>query len=67
MWSFAIAMTHHCGRSTVTVFLAEIFEQPENTLREDGWWVIVTTDRGLYAPWLYEAIKQRRLASIHAY
>jgi hypothetical protein len=21
----------------------------------DGWWVIVTTDRGLYAPWLYEA------------
>jgi hypothetical protein len=34
MWSFAIAMTHHCGLSTVTVFLAEIFEQPENTLRE---------------------------------
>ncbi len=24
----------------------------------DGWWVIVTTDRGLYAPWLYEAIAQ---------
>ena len=24
----------------------------------DDWWVIVTTDRGLYAPWLYEAIQQ---------
>jgi hypothetical protein len=34
MWSFAIAMTHHCGLSTVTVFLAEILEQPENTVRE---------------------------------
>ncbi len=34
MWSFAIAMTHHCGLSTVTVFLAEILQQPENTVRE---------------------------------
>lgn len=34
MWSFAIAMTHFCGLSTVTVFLAEILEQPENTVRE---------------------------------
>lgn len=34
MWSFAIAMTHHCGLSTVTVFLAEMLEQPENTVRE---------------------------------
>ena len=34
MWSFAIAMTHCCGLSTVTVFLAEILEQPENNLRE---------------------------------
>lgn len=160
MWSFAIAMTHSCGLSTVTVFLASILEQPENTVRErlrqwycdsqtrngrkrsqieveqsfvpllrwilswwsssenslvlaadasslgqrftvlvisvvyrgcgipvawkilpaqekgswkphwlrllahlaDGipqdWWVIVTTDRGLYAPWFYEAIQQ---------
>ena len=32
MWSFAIAMTHCCGLSTVTVFLAEILEQPENNL-----------------------------------
>ncbi len=24
----------------------------------DDWWVIVTTDRGLYAPWLYEAIQE---------
>ena len=160
MWSFAIAMTHSCGLSTVTVFLAQIIEQPENTVRErlrqwycdgqtkegrkrsqidveqsfvpllrwilswwsssekslvlaadastlgqrftllvisvvyrgcgipvawkivsatkkgswkphwlkllenlqdgvpDNWWVLVTTDRGLYAPWFYEAIKQ---------
>ena len=160
MWSFAITMTHFCGVSTVTVFLAEILEQPENTVKErlrqwyldggekkgkkrsqidveqsfvpllswilswwsseekslvlaadastlgqrftllvisvvyrgcgipvawkiveatkkgscqphwlkllenlqdgvgDDWWVIVTTDRGLYAPWLYEAIKE---------
>ncbi len=34
MWSFGIAMTHVCGRSTVTVFLAEILEQPENTVKE---------------------------------
>lgn len=34
MWSCAIAMTHHCGLSTVTVFLAEMLEQPENTVRE---------------------------------
>ncbi len=27
-------MTHHCGLSTVTVFLAEILEQSENTVRE---------------------------------
>ena len=30
----AIAMTHFCGLSTVTVFLAEILEQPENTVKE---------------------------------
>lgn len=24
----------------------------------DDWWVIVTTDRGLYAKWLYEAIQE---------
>ena len=161
MWSFAIGMTHHCGLSTVTVFLAEILEQPENTVRErlrqwyfgkrdkkgkkrgqieveqsfapllswilswwsssekslvlaapastlgqrftllvisvvyrgcgipvawkivsatkkgswqphwlkllsklkdavpDEWWVIVTTDRGLYAPWFYQAIAEQ--------
>ena len=34
MWSFAIAMTHCCGLSTVTVFLAEMLEQSENTVRE---------------------------------
>ena len=25
---------------------------------EDDWWVIVTTDRGLYAKWLYDAISE---------
>lgn len=161
MWSFAIAMTHSCGLSTITVFLAQILEQPENTVKErlrqwyceaqtlksrkrsqidveesfvpllrwrlswwsssekslvlaadastlgqrftllvisvvyrgcgipiawkvvsatkkgswkppklkllenlenavpDDWWVIMTTDRGLYASWFYEAIKQK--------
>ena len=34
MGRFAIAMTHFCGLSTVTVFLAEILEQPENTVKE---------------------------------
>lgn len=34
MWSFAIAMTHFCGLSTVSVFIAEIVEQPENTVKE---------------------------------
>lgn len=34
MWSFAIAMTHCCGLSTVTVFLAQILDKPENTIRE---------------------------------
>ena len=33
-WRCAIAMTHFCGLSTVTVFLAEILEQPENTVKE---------------------------------
>ncbi len=34
MGRFAIAMTHFCGLSTVAVFLAEILEQPENTVKE---------------------------------
>ena len=34
MWSFAIAITHCCGLSTVTVFLAELLEKPENTVKE---------------------------------
>lgn len=34
MWSFAIAMTHCFGLSTVTVFLAQMLEQSENTVRE---------------------------------
>jgi hypothetical protein len=37
MGRFAIAMTHHCGLSTVTVFLAEILEKPENT---DPWLIV---------------------------
>lgn len=34
MWSFGIAITNYCGLSTVAVFLAQMLEQPENTLRE---------------------------------
>jgi len=34
MWSFAMAITHCCGLSTVTVFLAELLEKPENTVKE---------------------------------
>ena len=34
MWSLAIAMTHSCGLSTATVFLAEMLEQPENKITE---------------------------------
>jgi hypothetical protein len=34
MWSFAIAMTHCCGLSTVSVFLGQLLEQPENNIRE---------------------------------
>ncbi len=38
MWSFGIAMTHFCGLSTVTVFLAELFSKPENTIRRCTFW-----------------------------
>ncbi|NEO34553.1 MAG: transposase [Symploca sp. SIO3C6] len=34
MWSFGIAITQSCGLSTVSGFLAELFEQPRNTLRQ---------------------------------
>lgn len=34
MWSFAIAITHSCGLSTVTVFLAQILTRKENNVRE---------------------------------
>lgn len=34
MWSFAIAITHSCGLSTVTVFLAQLFNKPEGNVRE---------------------------------
>ena len=44
----------------------KLFEKLKDGVPDD-WWVIVTTDRGLYAPWLYEAIQQRLLASIHGY
>jgi hypothetical protein len=27
-------------------------------MKQKNWWVIVTTDRGLYAPWFYQAIQQ---------
>ena len=34
MWSFGIAITQCCGLSTVSGFLATLFEQPENTVRQ---------------------------------
>ena len=34
LWSFAIAMTHSCGLSTVTVFLGQILSRTENNIRE---------------------------------
>ena len=34
MWSFGMAVTHCCGLSTVTVFLAQLLGQKENNLRE---------------------------------
>lgn len=34
MWSFAIAITHSCGLSTATVFLAQILRKKENNVRE---------------------------------
>ena len=35
MWSFAIAMTHSCGLSTVTVFLAQLLNRKEDKVREE--------------------------------
>lgn len=34
MWSFGIAMTHSCGLTTVSVFIAQLLGRPENNLRE---------------------------------
>lgn len=34
MWSFGIAVTHCCGLSTVTVFIAELLGQKQNNIRE---------------------------------
>jgi hypothetical protein len=34
MWSFGIAVTHGCGLSTVSVFLAELLDKKENTVRQ---------------------------------
>ena len=34
MWSFGIAVTNYCGLSTVTVFIAELFGQKQNNIRE---------------------------------
>ncbi len=34
MWSLAIAMTHSCGLSTVTVFLGQILSRKENKIRK---------------------------------
>lgn len=34
LWSFGIAVTHCCGLSSVTVFIADLLGQPENNVRE---------------------------------
>lgn len=34
MWSFGIAVTHCCGLSTISVFLAELLDKKENTVRQ---------------------------------
>lgn len=34
MWSFGIAITQTCGLTSVSVFLAELFEQPAANIRE---------------------------------
>lgn len=34
MWSFAIAITHSCGLSTATVFVAQILRKKETNVRE---------------------------------
>ncbi|MGF1460512.1 MAG: transposase [Leptolyngbyaceae cyanobacterium] len=34
LWSLGIALTQCCGLSTVSAFLAELLEQPENTVRQ---------------------------------
>lgn len=34
MWSFGIAITQCCGLSTVSAFLAELFDQSDNTVRQ---------------------------------
>lgn len=47
MWSFGIAVTHCCGLSTVTVFLAEVLGQKENNIRERlRQWYKEGSDRG---------------------
>lgn len=34
LWSLGIALTQCCGLTTVSAFLAELLEQPENTVRQ---------------------------------
>ena len=34
MWSFGIALTHACGLTSVSVFLARLLGRPEANLRE---------------------------------
>jgi hypothetical protein len=47
MWSFGMAVTHCCGLSTVTVFLAELLGQKEHNIRERlRQWYKEGSDRG---------------------
>lgn len=34
LWSFGIALTHSCGLSTVSGFLAELLSKPDNSVRQ---------------------------------
>ena len=68
LWSFGMVLAHSCALSAVSHFLARGMKRKEQTVRQQlrawyyevprqrGWTVIVLTDRGLYAPWLFRRI-----------
>ena len=48
MWSLGIAITQSCGLSTVSGFLADLFEQPRHTIRQRlrDWYKDATEKQG---------------------